>query len=171
MQLQTVKTDTHSCHIINVKQTAKCQKERKNGTRKNHKNNDKEYPKTGIRNSYYQRIYCGWRRTQIKTNRNRGTKAYLQTHSFKIRRARQLGTAKNKYFSVFYKRCLCDSWMPTYRLHPSQDIFTTTQYSWHAMRYDTMIDKIKQLFYGTIRYENIWAFLRLWIWFFKISCT
>ena len=53
--------------------------------------------------------------------------------------------------------------------YPGQGIFTPTLYSWHAMWYVTSIDKIKQLFYGTNTYENIWSLVRTWFWFFKIS--
>ena len=50
--------------------------------------------------------------------------------------------------------------------YPGQGIFTPTLYSWHAMQYVTWIDKIKELFYGTITYENIWSLVRTWFGFF-----
>ena len=49
--------------------------------------------------------------------------------------------------------------------YPGQGIFTPTLYYWHTMRYVTWINKIKQLFYGTITYENIVShldFLSFW---------
>ena len=53
--------------------------------------------------------------------------------------------------------------------YPGQGIFTPTLYTWHAMWYVTLMDKIMQLFYGTITYENISSFFRTWFRFFKIS--
>ena len=53
--------------------------------------------------------------------------------------------------------------------YPGQGIFTPTLYSWHAMRYVISINTIKQLFYGTITYENISSLVRSSFEFFKIS--
>ena len=53
--------------------------------------------------------------------------------------------------------------------YPGQGIFTPTLYYWHAMWNVTRINKIKQLFYGTVTYENIWSLVRTWFGFFKIS--
>ena len=53
--------------------------------------------------------------------------------------------------------------------YPGQGILTPTLYSWHVMQYVTQTNKIKQLFYCTITYENIWSLVRTWFGFFKIS--
>ena len=54
-------------------------------------------------------------------------------------------------------------------IYPGQGIFTLTLYYWHTMRYVTWINKIKQLYYGTITYENIWSLVRSSFGFFKFS--
>ena len=53
--------------------------------------------------------------------------------------------------------------------YPGRGIFTPTLYYWYAMQNITSINKIKQLFYDTITYENIWFLVRTWFGFFKFS--